>query len=180
MRAMKQTVQKKKKITAGILLIICIMLFSVPVQAKTTDISKVMNKKVSSAASALGLKRDYHKDTKSRIYFYNGYKNSTLMTYAAKGKYSSSRSYIQGESYYKNKAGRWNAYIKDKSLSIYGVKVGMTTSQAHKKFIKYKWRRVWNSSTGCTYVKGSKVISVTTRSGRIKTMTYLWQMESEY
>ena len=171
---------KKRRISAGILLMICILLFSIPVQAKTTDISKVMNKKVTTAASALGLKRDYRKDKKSTVHVYNGSRKSVLMTYAAKGKYSASRSYIQGESYYKNKAGRWNAYIKDKSLSIYGIKVGMTTSKAARILKKYKWKQWWNGSTGCMYIKGEKVILMKVKRGKITSMTYSWQLESEY
>lgn len=170
---------KKRKVLIGILVMICTLLFALPVQAKTTDIAKVMNKKVASAAKSLGLKRDYHKDQRSRVYSSNGSRLSTLMTFAPKGKYSASRTYIQGESYYKNNKGKWNAYINEKKYSINGVKIGMTTSKAYQKFTRNGWRKVWSGSTHGMYMKGAKAISLTLRNGRITRMNYLWQMESE-
>lgn len=110
---------KKKQILSTILLTILTLLLTFPVQAnaKTTDVSKVFNKKISSAASALGFKRDYRMDASSSVNFENGSVKSIRMIYAPKGNYSSSKSYLWGESYYKNKAGKWYAELKDKSMS---------------------------------------------------------------
>jgi len=117
---------------------------------------------------------------RSSVNFYNRTVRSTRVTYAAKGKYSSNCSYLQGETYYKNKAGRWNVCIRDRSLSLYGVKVGMTPANAYQRFTRYKWRRVWQGRTGSMYIKGAKVISISIRNGKITNMSYQWQMESEY
>lgn len=168
---------RKKNVFICILTMVLTLLFALPVQARTTDIAKVMNKKVTVAASALGFKRDYRKDQKSSVGIAPGvHKNSTLMTYAAKGKYSANRSYIDGESYYRKKGGKWNAYIRDKSLSVYGVKIGMSVSKAEKKFTKNNWKKVWNGM----YMKGARLIVLSSRNGKITSITYRWQMESEY
>lgn len=171
---------KKKNFLMVILALFCTLFFAFPVQARTTDVSKVMNKKIGSAASALGMKRVYKMDRRSSVHFYNRTVRSTRMTYASRGRYSSGKSYIQGESYYKNKPGRWNACIRDRSLSLYGVKTGMTPANAYKRLTKYRWRRVWQGRTSCMYMKGAKVISMNIRKGKITSMTYRWQMESEY
>lgn len=168
---------RKKKVFICVLAIFLTILFVIPVQARTTDIAKVMNKKVTAAASALGFKRDYRKDKKSYVAIGPGvFRNSTQMTYAAKGKYSAARSYIDGESYYRKKGGKWNACIRDKSLSIYGVKIGMSVSKAEKKFMKNNWKKISNGM----YLKGARLIVLSSRRGKITSMTYRWQMESEY
>lgn len=173
---------KKKRILLTILLTALTLLLAFPVQAnaKTTDVSKVLNKKISSAASALGFRRDYHMDTKSSVNFENGSVKSIRMIYAPKGKYSSSKSYLWGESYYKNKAGKWYAELKDKSISLYGAKVGMTPAQAYQKFTKHGWKRVFNGAYNNMYLRNNAVIYVSLKGSKIKSMTYSWILESEY
>lgn len=139
-----------------------------------------MNRKMSSAAYELGMRHAPSMNRRSSVNFYNRTVRSTRVTYAAKGKYSSNCSYLQGETYYKNKAGRWNVCIRDRSLSLYGVKIGMTPANAYQRFTRYKWRRVWQGRTGSMYIKGAKVISISIRNGKITNMSYQWQMESEY
>ena len=126
-----------------------------------------MNRKMSSAAYELGMRHVPSMNRRSSVNFYNRTVRSTRVTYAAKGKYSSNCSYLQGETYYKNKAGRWNVCIRDRSLSLYGVKIGMTPANAYQR-------------TGSMYIKGAKVISISIRNGKITNMSYQWQMESEY
>lgn len=169
---------KKRSASIGIFAIILTLFLAIPVQAKTTDIAKIMNKKVTVAAKALGFKRDYRKDKKSFVGIGPGvYRDSTLMTFAAKGKYSSKRSYIDAESYYRKKGGKWNAYIRDKRLSIYGVKIGMSVSKAEKKFFKNNWKKIWK---GMYLKKNGQLIKLNSRNGKITSMEYRWQMESEY
>lgn len=173
---------KSKRKFLLILFTMLVTLFTVPAQvnAKTTDVSKVFNKKISVAASSLGLKRDYRMDEPATVNFENGSVKCIRMLYAPNGKYSSSKSYLWGESYYKNKAGKWYAELKDKSLSLYGIKVGMTSYQAYKKFTQKGWRRVFNGVYSSMYLRNNAVINVSLRNGKIKSMNYSWIMESEY
>lgn len=171
---------KKKNMLMSFLILVCTLFFALPVQARTTEVSRVMNRKMSSAAYELGMRHVPSMNRRSSVNFYNRTVRSTRVTYAARGKYSSNCSYLQGETYYKNKAGRWNVCIRDRSLSLYGVKIGMTPANAYQRFTRYKWRRVWQGRTGCMYIKGSKVISMSVRNGKITNISYQWQMESEY
>ena len=104
---------KKKNMLMCFLILVCTLFFVLPVQARTTEVSRVMNRKMSSAAYELGMRHVPSMNRRSSVNFYNRTVRSTRVTYAAKGKYSSNCSYLQGETYYKNKAGRWNVCIRD-------------------------------------------------------------------
>lgn len=146
---------------------------------QTTDIANVLDKNLLAAATSLGLKRDYSMDEDSFVYISSGAVKSTSMVYAPKGRYSRSCSYLKGESYYQNRAGKWSAYIQDKTYSLYGIKIGMTPAKATQQFGKYKWKVVWQDASSCMYMKNSAVILTNLKNGKITGITYLWQMESE-
>lgn len=143
------------------------------VKANVTDISKVINLSLDSAAAALG----YKQVVRSNIIYTLG------------GTYSSSKSYISGMSYYRNQAGKWDAVIKDKTLSAYGVKIGMNANDADKYLKRYGWQLY---SDGLNYSSGSSVayrmygksggsiINVGFRNKIVCDITYQWQMESEF
>ena len=47
---------KKKNMLMCFLILVCTLFFALPVQARTTEVSRVMNRKMSSAAYELGMR----------------------------------------------------------------------------------------------------------------------------
>jgi hypothetical protein len=161
-------------------------LSNITVKANVTDIAKVINKKLSVAVAMLGFKHVKSMDYSNILYNSLGTSvKNTNMTYTANGKMSSSYSNITGDSYYQNQAGKWNAYIRDKKITAFGVKVGMAASKADANLKKYGWR-LWydglkgSGSSSRMYSKNGSIVNITFRNGKVYEIMYRWQMESEY
>ena len=84
---------KKKNMLMCFLILVCTLFFALPVQARITEVSRVMNRKMSSAAYELGMRHVPSMNRRSSVNFYNRTVRSTRVTYAAKGKYSSNCSF---------------------------------------------------------------------------------------
>mgnify|MGYP000217100883 FL=1 len=76
---------KKKNMLMCFLILVCTLFFALPVQARTTEVSRVMNRKMSSAAYELGMRHVPSMNRRSSVNFYNRTVRSTRVTYAAKG-----------------------------------------------------------------------------------------------
>lgn len=159
---------------------------TVNVVKKVTDISFVMNKKLADAAAYLGFRRALSYDPGAhRLYtdIYT-YVMSTEIMYNAGGKYPLSGSYIIGESAEKNAKGKWNAVIRDKSLSIYGVKVGMTAGEADKKLKANGWHLTYDGFnygySSRMYNKSGAIIGISFKKNVIDQIGYNWIMEREF
>lgn len=160
------------------------------VKLNEKDISKVYNKSLSSAVSTLGFKHVTKMDKRHKIYTgYNKSVNSTTMYYTATGSYSSSKTYIVGESYYKNSPGKFTAQVRDKSLSVFGAKVGMSPGSSHEILKKSGWNLLFDgiayngalAKTSRMYSKSNgSIINLTFKSGKVYDITYQWRMESEF
>lgn len=152
--------------------------------AKVIDIAKLLDKNLETAAASLGFERDYSRDRESGVGFYDGHDVchvlSTNMIYASNGNYLPSHTYLEGESFYMNSPGKWDACIQDKTYSLYGIKIGMTSGEATRKFTQYNWKKIYSGRGICDYLRNGSVILTTLQNGRITKMEYHWQMESEF
>ena len=62
---------KKKNMLMCFLILVCTLFFALPVQARTTEVSRVMNRKMSSAAYELGMRHVPSMNRRSSVNFYN-------------------------------------------------------------------------------------------------------------
>ena len=122
------------------------------------DLSKVVNKTVAKAAKMLGLS-----------YVTNGY------IYSNKKPYSKGTYIMSGLKSEKNKAGRLFADIVDKRIAVFGVKIGMTLSQANSILRSKGWVSYYSGFSQ----KNGAVITASTSGSKITHIHYQWVMEYE-
>jgi uncharacterized protein YjdB len=102
--------------------------------------------------------------------------------YSADGKKTSSQSYITCTKESKNKKGTWTIFILDKTLSVYGIKIGMNQYSADKILKNKGWQTtalsqyVWNS-----YTKADSYVDITLswENGKVHSIYYsylFWKM----
>lgn len=137
-----------------------------PTPANTSrDISTVFNLNVVDAAKKLGLKRA--SSSGSMVYF----TSNGIYTY---GKTNLSSSSV---TLYENKF--WNAEIYDSSLTIYGVTVGSSLTNAKKILTSKGWTNMYSTSSESYFAKGPAMIFVDTSNGKITGLRYSYYTEEE-
>ncbi|WP_368191681.1 Ig domain-containing protein [Blautia sp. 1033sp1_1033st1_G9_1033SCRN_220408] len=131
---------------------------------KYIDIEKVSNMTAPKAAAVLGLNR--------RI------SNTHDVFYTKNGRTGDGSSYIWCSQIDITEKGMWTFYAMDKSISLYGAKVGMSKNAVHSTLLKRGWQKSSDSinnvmHTGILgYDKGVYHLVVTIRNNKVLRMSY--------
>ena len=131
---------------------------------KYIDIEKVSNMTAPKAAAVLGLNR--------RI------SNTHDVFYTKNGRTGDGSSYIWCSQIDITEKGMWTFYAMDKSISLYGAKVGMSKNLVHSTLLKRGWQKSSDSinnvmHTGILgYDKGVYHLVVTIRNNKVLRMSY--------
>lgn len=104
-----------------------------------------LKKKIADAAKVLGYKQRLQFGLRGHIVAYTKTKIDNPL-----GRISR-YNYIKCESKEENKNGRWGVHITDKTLALFGVKVGMTRAQVQKALTKAKWKYAGKDSSDSEY-----------------------------
>ena len=146
-------------------------------KAKAVDVSKYFNKKLSDTVKVLGFKHIKSKDQKNRVNVDFGKSVSNVSQFYSKnGSFSKSKTYLYGDTAFKNKKGAWNIYINDKNYSIYGITIGTSASDASAKMKKNGWIEWYKGF----YIRKASLVRMEYKNNKVSQISYYWQMESEY
>ena len=131
---------------------------------KYTDIEKVSNMTAPKAAAVLGLNR--------RI------SNTHDVFYTKNGRTGDGSSYIWCSQIDITEKGMWTFYAMDKSISLYGAKVGMSKNAVHSTLLKRGWQKSSDSINNVMhtsilgYDKGAYHLVVTIKNNKVLRMSY--------
>lgn len=128
-----------------------LMIFSIipsrSVEAKTKEISKVANKNIVQVAKYLNYKKSKSSNEYALVYAKN--KNDSELQLSTKN-------ILACDPKDKAKKGKWRIIVTDNTISIYGIKFGMSREQTNKILTKKGWKRdkdMFQSNIYYTYSK---------------------------
>ena len=137
--------------------------------ARSRDISDYLHLNIHQAAAAIGWKR------------ITNYGGNALILYNQDGVYRTDPSYISTESYNQYSSGKWNAVIHFKSLTVFGVDIGMSYTEAQRILSSTgKWKHTFTNQFGIVYSNTQNSSGILISFGyenKVSQIQYLWNMD---